>query len=250
MMNFTELASAPSERPVPFTDQLRLAVAAYLACFKGSCREHAESDLRSFLTWCAERGMDPLAARRPHLELYIQWMQEVRRFKPSTVSRRFSVTAGFYRTCVTDGVLEHSPAEYVRRPAVPAESPTLGARPPAVRSPAHRRPAIRPSLRLRPRGHARAARLADLRGHRRRHPRPKRRTWSPGVARVRKGHQSRLGEGSRCGGGHRSHPGTGPACRARAAGQDQVDAVLGGRHGGNRGLPEALLLTSKHCGWG
>jgi integrase/recombinase XerD len=34
--------------------------------------------------------------------------------------------AGFYRTCVLDGVLEHSPAEHVRRPAVPAESPTLG----------------------------------------------------------------------------------------------------------------------------
>jgi len=36
------------------------------------------------------------------------------------------VTAGFYHTCVIDGVLEHSPAEHVRRPAVPAESPTLG----------------------------------------------------------------------------------------------------------------------------
>jgi integrase/recombinase XerD len=53
-------------------------------------------------------------------------MQEVRRFKPSTVSRRFSVTAGFYRTCVIDGVLEHSPAEHARRPVVPAELPTLG----------------------------------------------------------------------------------------------------------------------------
>ena len=73
-----------------------------------------------------ERGLDPLAAQRPHLELYIRWVQEIRRFKPSTVSRRFSVTAGFYRTCVLDGVLEHSPAEHVRRPSVPAESPTLG----------------------------------------------------------------------------------------------------------------------------
>jgi site-specific recombinase XerD len=53
-------------------------------------------------------------------------MQEIRRFKPSTVSRRFSVTAGFYRTCALGGVLPHSPAEYVRRPAAPAESPTLG----------------------------------------------------------------------------------------------------------------------------
>ena len=53
-------------------------------------------------------------------------MQEIRRFRPSTVSRRFSVAAGFCRTCVLDGVLEHSPAEHVRRPVVPAESPTLG----------------------------------------------------------------------------------------------------------------------------
>jgi len=53
-------------------------------------------------------------------------MQEIRRFRPSTVSQRFSVAAGFYRTCVLDGILEHSPAEHVRRTAVPAESPTLG----------------------------------------------------------------------------------------------------------------------------
>jgi integrase len=39
---------------------------------------------------------------------------------------RFSIAAGFYRTCVIDGLLEHSPAEHVRRPTVPAESPTLG----------------------------------------------------------------------------------------------------------------------------
>ena len=114
MKNLTTLGSALSDPPVPFTDQLRLAVAAYLARFKGSSREHTESDLRCYLAWCAERGLDPLAALRPHLELYIRWMQEIRRFKPSTVSRRFSVAAGFYRTCVLDSVLEHSP-RYGRR---------------------------------------------------------------------------------------------------------------------------------------
>jgi integrase/recombinase XerD len=120
MMTFSDLASAPSDPLAPFTDQLRLAVAAYLARFKGSCRKHTESDLRCYLTWCAERGLDPLAAQRPHLELYIRWMQEIRRFKPSSVSRRFSVTAGFYRTCVLDGALEHSPAERVPPPCRPA----------------------------------------------------------------------------------------------------------------------------------
>jgi integrase/recombinase XerD len=125
MRTFIGLPSIPSRSP-SFTDQLRLAVAAYLARFQGSSRYHTESYLRCYLAWCAERGLDPLTARRPHLELYIRWMQEVCRFKPSTVSRRFSVTAGFYRTCVIDGLLEHSPAEHVRRPSVPPESPTLG----------------------------------------------------------------------------------------------------------------------------
>ncbi len=112
--------------PATGTDPLRLAAAAYLARFTGLSRTHAESDLRIYFVCCAERGVDPLAASRAQVELYVRWMQEVRRFKPSTVSRRMTVVLGFYRTCVIDGVLAHSPADYVRRPAVPAESPTLG----------------------------------------------------------------------------------------------------------------------------
>ncbi len=125
MMHFSDPISIFSASGGP-TDHVRLAAAAYLGRFKGSSREHTESDLRCYLVWCAERGLDPLAVRRPELELYIRWMQEVRRFRASTVSRRFSVAAGFYRTCVIDGVLEHSPAEHVRRPSVPPELPTLG----------------------------------------------------------------------------------------------------------------------------
>jgi site-specific recombinase XerC len=75
------------------------------------------------------RDLMPLEAQRSHVELYLRWLQEVRRLKPSTVSRRLSVLAvdgAFYRTCVIEGVLEHSPAECVRRPHVPPGSPTLG----------------------------------------------------------------------------------------------------------------------------
>jgi hypothetical protein len=90
---------------------------------------------------------------------------------PPTVSRCFSVAARFYRTCVIDGLLEHSPAEHVRRPSISAyfrriTDPRVHL--PVIRGPAHHSP-VRRSLRLRPRGHARASRLADLRGHRRRH---------------------------------------------------------------------------------
>ncbi|WP_326557249.1 tyrosine-type recombinase/integrase [Micromonospora sp. NBC_01796] len=79
-----------------------------------------------FLTWCADQDLDPLSAARVDIERYVRWLQDVRRLQPSTVSRRLSVVIGFYRVCVIDDILPHSPADYVRRPVVPPESPTLG----------------------------------------------------------------------------------------------------------------------------
>jgi integrase/recombinase XerD len=122
MSTFTNFELLPPAR----IDPVRLAAAAYLARFKGRTRLHTESDLRCFLFWCSERALAPLAATRPHIELYVRWMQEQRRYAPSTVSRRLSVVVGFYRTCVIDGVLDNSPADYVRRPTVSPQSPTLG----------------------------------------------------------------------------------------------------------------------------
>src|ERR1019366_1721503 len=100
------------------------ATVAHLARYRGLSRSHTESDLRIFFRWCDDRGLDVLAVQRVDLELYLRWMQDVRRFKASTVSRRLSVVAGFYRTCVIDHVLAQSPADHVRRPNVPPESPT------------------------------------------------------------------------------------------------------------------------------
>ena len=48
MMSFPDLTSVPANHPAPFADQLRLAVAAYLARFTGTSRQHTESDLRCF----------------------------------------------------------------------------------------------------------------------------------------------------------------------------------------------------------
>jgi integrase/recombinase XerD len=118
---------APASGVVP-ADQLvlRAAVSAFLGRYRGQTRVHTESDLRVFLRWCTDQDLDPLAAARVDIERYVRWLQDVRRYQPSTVSRRLSVVVGFYRVCVIDAILDHSPADYVRRPTVPAESPTLG----------------------------------------------------------------------------------------------------------------------------
>ena len=104
----------------------RLAVAAYLARSKASPASTPSqtcggtSSAASCVAW-------PLSQRPGHT---LSSTSAGYRKCAGTDHRRCRgacrLSAGFYRTCVIDGVLEHSPAEYVRRPHVPAESPTLG----------------------------------------------------------------------------------------------------------------------------
>lgn len=122
---------------ITITDPLRLAVASYLARFKGQTRAHTESDLRCYLDWCTAHRLAPLTADRAHVELFVRWMQETRTLKPSTVSRGVSVVAGFYRTAVIEDPSAHSRAWARTRPIVvirptrrvdPAIFATCGAR--------------------------------------------------------------------------------------------------------------------------
>ena len=85
-----------SNQPVLFpvlidaaTDPLVRAVAVCLARYWGQTCVHTESDLRDFLVWCRERGLEPLNASRAQVELYVRWMQEVRNFH-ALVSRRMA----------------------------------------------------------------------------------------------------------------------------------------------------------------
>jgi integrase/recombinase XerD len=105
---------------------LTAAVAAYLGRRRGQSRIHTDSDIKVFLRWSATQALDPLQAARIDIERYVRWLQDVRLDQPSTVSRRLAVVIGFYRVCVIDEILPHSPADYVGRPLVPPESPTLG----------------------------------------------------------------------------------------------------------------------------
>jgi hypothetical protein len=54
---------------------LRAAVSAYLGRYRGETRVHTESDLRVFLRWCTEQGIDPLSAVRVDIERYVRWLQ-------------------------------------------------------------------------------------------------------------------------------------------------------------------------------
>ena len=109
----------------PLFDEAKLAVAGFLARYSGPTRVSYACDLRQWFAWCHQNHLPPFAARRGHLELWARDMEAHGR-AASTVARRLSTVAGFYRFAVIDGLVEHSPAEFVRRPKIDTESTTLG----------------------------------------------------------------------------------------------------------------------------
>ena len=102
-----------------------IAVAGFLAGYCGATRKSYATDLRLFATWCHERNLTLFSARRAHLELFGRWMEESGRMR-STVARRLSTLASFYRYCEQEQLVSENPARNVRRPKVDYESRTLG----------------------------------------------------------------------------------------------------------------------------
>jgi Phage integrase, N-terminal SAM-like domain len=72
-----------------FTDPERLALAGYLAGYRGLTREAYALDLRQFTTWCRARSLNLFAVRRPDIESFARDL-EARGRARATVTRRLS----------------------------------------------------------------------------------------------------------------------------------------------------------------
>jgi integrase/recombinase XerD len=148
-----------------FTDPERLALAGYLAGYRGLTREAYALDL--------------FAVRRADIESFAREL-EARGRARATVTRRLCTIAGFYRYAVEEELRDHSPAAHVRRPRVDYESHAVALdRNELGALLGHRR--SRPAGRACPDLPARPERAAGFRGHRRRHraPRPRPRAPDP-----------------------------------------------------------------------
>ncbi len=99
----------------------RLALAGYLAGYRGLTREAYALDLRQFTIWCRARSLALFAVRRADIEGFARDL-ETRGRARATVTRRLSTIAGFYKYAVEEELLDHSPAAHVRRPRLDYES--------------------------------------------------------------------------------------------------------------------------------
>ena len=94
-----------------FTDTERLALAGFLAGYRGLTREAYALDLRQFTTWCRARSLPLFAVRRADIESFARDL-EARGRARATVTRRLCTIAGFYKYAVEEELLEHSPAAH------------------------------------------------------------------------------------------------------------------------------------------
>ena len=123
------MTTTPSTELVPvrlvFADAERLALAGFLAGYRGLTREAYALDLRQFTTWCRTRSVPLFAVRRADIEGFARDLEDGGCAR-ATVTRRLSTIAGFYKYAVEEELIERSPAAHVRRPRLDYESRAVG----------------------------------------------------------------------------------------------------------------------------
>ena len=105
--------------------EVQLALAGFLAGYSGHTRLAYQQDLRQFVGWCYQQSVGLLRVRRTHIELFARWLESEGAAR-TTIARRLSTVSGFYRYCVEEELLAHSPAVNVRRPRLRHEATIRG----------------------------------------------------------------------------------------------------------------------------
>jgi integrase/recombinase XerD len=111
--------------PVARCDREEVALAGFLAGYRGSTREAYALDLRQFAGWCANHERRLFDVHRLDIECFGRDL-EARGRARATIARRLCTIASFYRYAEEEALIAHSPAIHVRRPRLDYESHATG----------------------------------------------------------------------------------------------------------------------------
>src|SRR5215210_4842139 len=107
-------------------DTASAVAAAWLRSFSSAQTRRAyEHNLRGFGLYLATLGVDPLEARRVHVDDFARSLEEGGR-APATIARSLAAISSFYTDAVDEEVIGRSPVAAVRRPKREAVHQTLG----------------------------------------------------------------------------------------------------------------------------
>jgi integrase/recombinase XerD len=121
-----EIEPVPGLLPAVPEDPVRGLVAAWLLGFGSEhTRRNYAGDMAGWLEFCHTYCIDPLTARRPHIDAWARSLETAGQ-APRTVARRLAAISSWYGFLVVEEVRPGSPAEHVRRPRIGAEGETPG----------------------------------------------------------------------------------------------------------------------------
>lgn len=107
---------------LPLSDHMAphlLAAASFLTGFHcANTRAAYALDLRIYFDWCTTQGLDPLRAKRFHVQAFVLHLGEARGNGPASVSRRIGTLTGYYENGVVDGYLEATPVIRIKTPTI------------------------------------------------------------------------------------------------------------------------------------
>ena len=108
-----------------FANDEEVALAGFLAGYRGPTREAYVLDLRQFVVWCTNHERRLFEVHRLDIECFAREL-EARGRARTTIARRLCTVAGFYRYAEEEGLIAHSPAIHLRRPRLDYESHATG----------------------------------------------------------------------------------------------------------------------------
>ena len=104
---------AVDQTPISGLSEAQDLAAEFVTGYRGNTAAAYRRDLADFLGYSARAGLDPLAARRVDLNLYLRHGEDLG-LAPATLARRLVALRGYYTYAVLEGHLAASPAEHVR----------------------------------------------------------------------------------------------------------------------------------------
>lgn len=100
--------------------------AGYLARYSNkNTRTSNATAVDQWYRWCDEQGLDPMEAKRAHIEMFARTLEAAGR-KPSTVAGKLHSLGGLYKFAVADELLDKNPMDHVKRPTVDRVSTSNG----------------------------------------------------------------------------------------------------------------------------
>jgi integrase/recombinase XerD len=121
-----DLELTPGRLPAAGDDRARRLSAAWLLGYPSlATRRNYALDLAAWLGFCDQHGIDPLEARRVHVDAWARALQ-AGGAAPRTTARRLAAVSSWYGYLAAEGVRSGSPVEHVRRPKIADRGETPG----------------------------------------------------------------------------------------------------------------------------